>query len=702
MKSNYPKIRNLLLPCVICATAVSVSATLPDSPMQTPQGKILVMADGAVIVEQPYSKYADQAQKVIFSRPPQKVSLHMDYSRLQTRADYVLPGPTHSSDIIPFTGKGVVIGVVDGGIDPTHPTFLSSDRSESRIKRYIITRSAAESKSGFLETEIYSTPQEIAEAPADNSCEGHGTHTASIAAGAWTGNQFYGIAPDADLVLVTMGEYLYDDEIIHGMEQVARYASDAGKPCTMNFSIGSTLGPHDGTGVFSLAAAKAAESGALIMASSGNDGSKRIAMLHDFSLSRDTLATICWNHYGSDPEPVYVEAWSSDSTPMEIALIVARDNDDQIAFTSPFYKVSDMDADGSLNIICSSDTSVSYTPELARFFPMGDIDIEMGIYPPNQRFRIALNALLPGYKSGKDNAGRLGFMLRSPQGATTRVYADGTTVFGSGGRHDFSDGIRTETISDLSIGYGIVSVGSSNTLKDHIINLDGDTIFVADYNQYGSPDDYTLTSSYGTSFDSTSQVYPHVLAPGTFIVAAYNSAITEMAKFRVAETTFNGKTQYWGQYTGTSMSSPAVAGIVALWLEANPNLTYEHLIDILAQTSKAGNIKNLHGEVVRYGIIDAYAGLKIALGTGVESATIDPDYTPRLMMRKLESKTWECVIAGVSGASGAPSIITPDGTRRLLPHKSGNVFTIELPDITGLCIISIPTAKGPATAKLLL
>lgn len=689
---------NLIVAASVMCGSIFVSPIIygkSDKP-----GRLQLMADGEVV---PSSPLRSSHGNIIYSRRPKRVNPHMDFSRMQTNADFVLPGPKHSSDIIPFTGKGVIIGVVDGGIDPGHPAFLNSQRTATRIKKYILTRSSEESKSGFLEADIFDTPEKISAAPADNTCEGHGTHTASIAAGAWNGNDFYGMAPDAELVLVSMGDYLYDDEIIYGMNAVAEFAIEQAKPCTMNFSIGTPLGPHDGTGLFSLAAAKASEqSGAIIVASSGNDGGKRITIDHDFSIYPDTVASVCWNMYGTDPEPVFFEAWSSDNRDFEIALIVVNDFDDSYCFATPFYSLSSMGGDGILTLLDSENPGNSALPELKEYFPLGNIELELSIYLPSQRCRAVVSAILPGYVNGMGKRGRLGFMIRSEKKAHIRIFADGFTFFGSGGRKGFSDAIRTETISDLSIGNGIISVGSTNTLKDRIINLDGDTIFMADYQQYGNPDDYTLTSSYGTSFDDASQIYPHVLAPGAFIVAAYNAAIDEMAKFRVAAQSYNGKTQYWGQYTGTSMSSPAVAGIIALWLEANPNLTYQDIIEILQKSSDPRNFHRDHGDVVRYGLIDAYQGLKLALASGASTSTIDPEYTPRLMMRQIDAYSWECVVAGAQ-VNGTTSVYSADG--RLVSNIStGNetTFNITLPTQNGIYFITVPTSKGLLTSKIAL
>ena len=52
-----------------------------------------------------------------------------------------------------------------------------------------------------------------------------------------------------------------------------------------------------------------------------------------------------------------------------------------------------------------------------------------------------------------------------------------------------------------------------------------------------------------------------------------------------AELKKDKKTYYWHQSLGTSMATPVVAGAIALWLEANPSLTYKDVVRIIKETA---------------------------------------------------------------------------------------------------------------------
>ena len=83
----------------------------------------------------------------------------------------------------------------------------------------------------------------------------------------------------------------------------------------------------------------------------------------------------------------------------------------------------------------------------------------------------------------------------------------------------------------------------------------------------------------------------------------------------VAESTFKGRRYGWMSCSGTSMSSPAVAGTIALWLQARPDLTPEDVMGVIRRTSRRyGDMEGEKDNRYGYGQIDAYRGLLDILG----------------------------------------------------------------------------------------
>ncbi|HNT34938.1 MAG TPA: S8 family serine peptidase, partial [bacterium] len=149
-------------------------------------------------------------------------------------------------------GQGVLVGIVDSGIDWTHEDFKKPDGT-SRI-RYIWDQedTVGPNPSGFS----YGTEWTKAQIDVGNCRETdtntHGTHVAGTVAGdgSATGNgqpanRFVGMAPEAEIVFVKYS----DDEnsIVDGVSYIFQRAEALGKPVSVNISLATQRGPHDGT-----------------------------------------------------------------------------------------------------------------------------------------------------------------------------------------------------------------------------------------------------------------------------------------------------------------------------------------------------------------------------------------------------------------------------------------------------------------------
>ena len=132
----------------------------------------------------------------------------------------------------------------------------------------------------------------------------------------------------------------------------------------------------------------------------------------------------------------------------------------------------------------------------------------------------------------------------------------------------------------------------------------------------GSLADY---SSQGPTFAGL--VKPDVVAPGSNVVASYSSFYEEshptandILNSDVAHFDYQGRTYAWNNNAGTSMASPVVGGAVALWLQANPTLNRQDVMEIIKKTSKPlDESREVPNNDWGYGEIDVYRGLLAAL-----------------------------------------------------------------------------------------
>lgn len=169
-------------------------------------------------------------------------------------------------------GKGVVIGVVDTGIDARHPDFTDAE-GHTRIAWLMDMSQPALGLHPELEAQFGCTdetaPCAVMSAsdidaalagrgpgfvPQDSI--GHGTHVASLAAGDGRhyGSTYVGAAPEARLIVVratrSADGSMADPDVLSGVRFVfdrARSGLPAPAPAVVNLSLGREFGPHDGS-----------------------------------------------------------------------------------------------------------------------------------------------------------------------------------------------------------------------------------------------------------------------------------------------------------------------------------------------------------------------------------------------------------------------------------------------------------------------
>ena len=625
---------------------------------------------------------------------PTQMHLCNNISRENIGVDLIIPGQKHAPDILPYTGKGVVIGIMDCGIDPNHITFLDSE-GKSRVKTYIFTESAEESKDKKLQAQIFATPAEILTAPIDSSEGGHGTHTTASAAGSWKENPYSGMAPDAELFLVGMGALVYDDEIIYGMRAASDYALANNKRAVLSLSLGSGSGPHDGTSPVGLVSKEIREKGNLICFSAGNDGKRFSTIFRNFSNDTTPVRSIFCKWDGGKTHYCPLEAWSKDTKQTELQLYVMQK--DTLIYKSRWITPQEVINAGGRVTLFSKGSEGELLPEMKNFIE-GEIYCEMGIYEPNGRFRIILDAdvakyLTPGFPP------QLGFGIRSPQGADTRIYANPYyNCLGSWENPDFMYGTSDETISDLAASPDVVSVGMLNAVESRKA-MSGQVYSLANqsFGELGKPN---LHTSRGTTWEG--EKLPMILAPGTFVISALYPEAPGMEQYYVCDTMVNGKRYVWGIDTGTSMSSPTAAGVMALWLEALPNLTFANMKDIFEHTSNPSALEG-YEKYAAYGTIDAYNGLKYALRTYSVPGVIN-DAPQRLSIRFTEgsaragSEIEVLVSQPVNNATA--SFYSLDGRCCKSISVSGTDFTTTLPSQPGVYVLRVAEGDFAASQKL--
>ncbi len=232
-----------------------------------------------------------------------------------------------------LTGKGTVIGIIDSGIDFTHPDFRNSDGT-SRIL-YIWDQSSGNNPpEGFSYGSEY-TKNDIDYALTSNTpfdtlpfrdSVGHGTAVAGVAAGNGSSSQGRekGIAPEASLIVVKLGRrgfgaFPRTTEVMRAFKYIIEKAESLSLPLSINLSYGTNNGSHDGFTLFEQFINDISGRWKTSVAvATGNEGSAG----HHFSAVIDQNETLDIPIFVSGaPGRIYMTLWKNFTDDMSFFLI---------------------------------------------------------------------------------------------------------------------------------------------------------------------------------------------------------------------------------------------------------------------------------------------------------------------------------------------------------------------------------------------
>lgn len=187
--------------------------------------------------------------EVEFVEKPKSLYFQADVGRQASCIDAVQETPYG------LTGRGVLVGIVDSGIDLTNPDFRNEDGTTrvAALWDQADREYTSEEINEFLNAE--GTGQPAVRPPLSVDSSGHGTAVAGIAAGNGRGSEgrrYRGAAPESELVIVKMkspqpGGFPRTTELMTGVDYLIRKAQEMRMPIAVNISFGNTYGPHDST-----------------------------------------------------------------------------------------------------------------------------------------------------------------------------------------------------------------------------------------------------------------------------------------------------------------------------------------------------------------------------------------------------------------------------------------------------------------------
>lgn len=579
----------------------------------------------------------------------------------------------------PYTGKGVVLGIMDVGFDLTHPNFFNSDATQYRIGAFWDQLDKDTIGSEFPVGRDYCGYDTVLarKHSTDGLIETHGTHTLGIAAGAGFGSRYRGMAFESDICVVnnavgsnaklidSLDLYKYTTAVdALGFKYIFDYADSKGKPCVASFSEGYVVGMDSEDSLFCDYLNGLIGPGRIIIASAGNESVKY--------------------SYFSKP-PGRPEAGTFICAGSNTAYMLAQSD-------APF-KLRMKPYDTTIQPVVY-DSRNPALDSLSYYVSEDSVSIISFRYPSafskDTLYYIMLTTPFPL------NGSVPMAVVAEGENANVAVRTFSSSYFVNGQADDrWSDAEISHNVHAPACFPGIIAVGST-IHRTGFTNYKGQ---YKDYTQQGRNDGvWSAYSSVGPTMDG--RIKPDVAAPGNNVISSYSSYYIEAnpdandVNSNVEHFSHNGRMYAWNANTGTSMATPVVAGAVALWLQANPNLSPSDVMSIISKTSRKPEDgidypNNKYG----YGEIDVYKGLLEALGiSGIDG--VEGKKAENIKAELTRNSTLKLLFDGMPGSSTHVSLYNLSGKKvwhtNLFPNGGASEYELVVPVLPeGVYLLSL-------------
>ncbi len=493
----------------------------------------------------------------------------------------------------PYNGSGIVVGIIDTGIDFLHPDFQTS-AGNSRIK-HLWDQTLANSTNTPMP---YNYGQEWNNTEIDNGDAaahdptyyyGHGTHITGVAAGNGLAiGKYAGVAPESDIVFVALDFNSINPNIItDAVDYIYSKAQAMGKPCVINCSFGDYYGSHDGKDLQAQMIKNmiTSQNGRALVAAAGNGGNNKFHL--GYTVTSDTNFTI-FSAGGSGN--TYIQMWADTLNFKNVQFSIGADQ------MSPTHSYR-----GNINFsnilshvgILKEDTLYNAGNRIGIIQSYGDViddvySMEFNIIPDSTSYKWRL--ITTG--NGKFDAWSFNILNSGLPPLATMPDSN---------YYKFAD-LNQTIVSSFQCLDEVITVGNyinRNSYKNYQDNWVYDPSVII-----GSR---ANSSSQGPTRDG--RIKPDITATGDWLLSCLATQLVSTFITFLPDDIAYGSYHKYGN--GTSAASPVVAGTVALYLEKNPNATATQIKQAITSCTKQDSFTGttLPNNSWGYGKVDAFTAL---------------------------------------------------------------------------------------------